>query len=45
MDDVEVPAPVDPVELQEILMKIQSMLMLVKDLDLLIQLARDDFQI
>ena len=45
MDDEEVPAPVDPVELQEILMKIQSMLMLVKDLDLLTRLARDDFQI
>ena len=44
-EEPEVPAPVNPVELQEILMKIQSMLMLVKDLDLLLHLARDDFNI
>ena len=44
-DDEEVPAvvPVDAVALQEMLMKIQSMIPLVQDLDLLLHLADEDF--
>ena len=46
-DDEEVPAvvPVDAVALQEMLMKIQSMIPLVQDLDLLLHLADEDFHI
>ena len=40
-----VSATVDTAELQEILMKIQSMVTLVQDLDLLLHVALEDFQI